>query len=326
MNWQEKVVLITGGTGSFGRKFTEIMLNKYKPKVLRIFSRDEQKQAEMMLEFKNNPRLRFFIGDVRDSKRLERAIEGVDIVVHAAALKQVPLCEYNPFEAVHTNIIGAENVINAAIDCNVEKVIAIGTDKAVEPINLYGATKLCMEKLFIAANAYVGANRRTKMSCIRYGNFIGSRGSVIPLFKKQKETGVVTITDEKMTRFFISLEASVEFAIYCIENMQGGEIFVPKAYSIRIVDLAKMIASGCRFEFIGKRPGEKLSECLLTEDEAQRAVEFDKFFVIKPEEYPWWSGSENWNHGKKLSPNFSYRSDKNLTKSSKQKLQALVKN
>ena len=309
MDWSEKIILLTGGTGSFGQKFCEIMLKEFNPKVIRVFSRDELKQWEMAQKFNYDERLRFFIGDVRDKERLERAMDGVDIVVHAAALKQVPLCEYNPFEAVKTNILGAQNIIEAAIDHNVEKVLAISTDKAVNPVNLYGATKMCMEKLFIAANSYVGANRRTKMSCVRYGNVVGSRGSVIPLFKKQRETGKITITDERMTRFWITLEQGVRFVISCIEKMHGGEIFVPKIPSMRIIDLAKAIAPNCEIEIIGIRPGEKIHECLLTEDEARHSLEFDDFFVIEPE-HPWWK-VDLWKGGRKLPEGFRYTSDKN---------------
>ena len=206
MNWNDKVILLTGGTGSFGQKFTEIMLKKYKPKAIRIFSRDELKQWEMEKKFNSTGLLRFFIGDIRDKDRLSRAMDGANIVVHAAALKHVPVCEYNPFEAIKTNVLGAQNIIETSINHNIEKVVALSTDKAVNPVNLYGATKLCMEKLFVAANAYVGKERKTRMSCVRYGNVVGSRGSVIPLFKKQKETGTITITDERMTRFWITLE------------------------------------------------------------------------------------------------------------------------
>lgn len=308
INWKEAVVLITGGTGSFGKKFTEIMLKKYHPKKLIIFSRDELKQYEMQKKFKN-PSLRFFVGDIRDKERLYRAMDGVDIVVHAAALKQVPSCEYNPFEAVRTNIIGAENIINVSIDNNVEKVIALSTDKAVSPVNLYGATKMCMEKLFTAANAYVGQKRKTRINCVRYGNVVGSRGSVVPLFREQKKTGRITITDKRMTRFWVTLEQGVKFVIRCIEMMHGGEIFVPKIPSIKISDLAKVIAPRCEIKFIGIRPGEKINECLLTEDEARHSFEFDDFFVIEPE-HPWWS-STKWKKGKTLPDGFTYTSDKN---------------
>ncbi len=258
MNWNTKVILLTGGTGSFGKKFTKIMLKKYHPKVLRIFSRDELKQSEMCEYFKDDS-LRFFIGDVRDKDRLHRAMEGVHIVVHVAALKQVPSCEYNPFEAVKTNIIGAENIIDVAIDHQVEKVMAISTDKAVNPINLYGATKLCAEKIFVQGNSYTG-EKRTKISCVRYGNVVGSRGSVIPVFKEQREKGTLTITDERMTRFWITIEQGVEFVVKCIDRMHGGEIFVPKIPSMKITELAESIAPGCKRKIVGIRPGERCTK------------------------------------------------------------------
>jgi UDP-N-acetylglucosamine 4,6-dehydratase len=324
MNWSEKIILLTGGTGSFGQKFVEVMLKEYNPKTIRIFSRDELKQWEMAQKFNHGERLRFFIGDIRDKERLERAMDGVDIVVHAAALKQVPLCEYNPFEAVKTNILGAQNVIEAALDHNVERVMAISTDKAVNPVNLYGATKMCMEKLFIAANSYVGPKRQTKMSCVRYGNVVGSRGSVIPLFKKQRQTGRITITDPRMTRFWITLEQGVRFVINCIEKMHGGEIFVPKIPSMRIMDLAKAIAPECEIEFIGIRPGEKIHECLLTEDEARHSIEFEDFFVIEPE-HPWWN-AERWSGGKRLPEGFRYTSDTNTQWLSIEELKKMVEN
>lgn len=307
--WKNKTLLLTGGTGSFGQKFTEIMLKKHKLKAIRIFSRDELKQYEMEKKFSANPRLRFFIGDIRDANRLERAMDGADIVVHAAALKQVPSCEYNPFEAIKTNVLGAENVINAAIDHNIEKVMAISTDKAVNPVNLYGATKMCMEKLFVAANSYVGSKRKTKMSCVRYGNVVGSRGSVIPLFQKQRLSGKITITDKRMTRFWITLEQGVEFVIRCLEDTHGGEVFVPKCPSMKITDLAKEMAPECKIKFTGIRPGEKIHECLLTEDESRHAVEFDKYFVVIPE-YTWW-GNTNHSNGKKILKGFRYSSDSN---------------
>ncbi len=309
MNWENKVVLLTGGTGSFGQKFTEIMLDMYNPRTIRIFSRDELKQWEMSKKFKYHERLRFFIGDVRDKERLERAMDGADIVVHAAALKQVPSCEYNPFEAVKTNILGAQNVIEAAINHNIEKVMAISTDKAVNPVNLYGATKMCMEKLFVAANAYVGSKRQTRMSCARYGNVVGSRGSVIPLFKEQRKKGTLTITDERMTRFWLTLEQGVNFVIKCVSIMYGGEIFVPKIPSMRMLDLAATIAPECGIEFVGIRPGEKIHECLLTEDEARHSVEFDGFFVIEPEHF-WWK-RENCKGGQSLDGSFRYTSSGN---------------
>lgn len=321
MDWSKLSVLITGGTGSFGKTFTGIMLKKYKPKVLRIFSRDELKQHEMRLEGHDAPCLRYFIGDVRDKNRLERAVQGVDIIVHAAALKQVPACEYNPFEAVKTNILGAQNVIEAAIDNGVEKVMALSTDKAVNPINLYGATKLCAEKIFIQANSYVGTGP-TRLSCARYGNVLGSRGSVVPLFKKQKESGQLTITDRKMTRFWITLEQSVEFVIRCIEMMHGGEIFVPKIPSMRIVDLAEAIAPGCQIKEIGIRPGEKVSEVLLIKNEARHSLEFKDFFVIEPE-HPWWKKKHR-KGGERLPADFEYRSDNNTKWLSKEDLKKLI--
>lgn len=324
MDWKKKIILLTGGTGSFGQKFVEIMLKKYQPKRIRIFSRDELKQWEMEKKFNDDSRLRFFIGDVRDKERLERAMDGANIVVHAAALKQVPLCEYNPFEAVKTNILGAQNVIESAIDHNIEKVIAVSTDKAVNPVNLYGATKMCMEKLFVAANAYVGGERQTRMSCARYGNVVGSRGSVIPLFKEQKKTGTITITDERMTRFWITLEQGAEFVIKCLELMHGGEIFVPKIPSMKIIDLAKAVAPECKIKFIGIRPGEKIHECLLTEDESRHTLEFEDFFVIEPE-HPWWS-REKWQGGKRLPEGFRYTSDKNTQWLTKQELKKLIEN
>ena len=251
-----KVILITGGTGSFGKKCTEIILKRYKPKRLIVFSRDELKQFEMSQVFPSSKYecMRYFIGDVRDKERLYRAFQGVDYVIHAAALKQVPAAEYNPFEAVKTNIIGAQNVINVAIDQGVRRVIALSTDKAANPINLYGATKLCADKLFIAGNAYVGRDH-TIFSVVRYGNVVGSRGSVIPFFIKQSEYGWLTITDPRMTRFWITLEQGVEFVLWCLENMCGGELFVPKIPSMNIMDLAKAIAPECETRIGGIRPG-----------------------------------------------------------------------
>jgi len=305
---KDKVILVTGGTGSFGQKFVEIVLKRHKPKKLIIFSRDEMKQYEMQKRF-NQENLRYFIGDVRDPDRLHRAFEGVDIIVHAAALKIVPTAEYNPFEAVKTNILGVENIINAAIDHNIEKVMAISSDKAVNPVNLYGATKMCMEKLFIAANAYTGKHV-TRMSCARYGNVVGSRGSIVPLFKKQAKTGTITVTDERMTRFWITLEQGVTFVIACIENMYGGEVFVPKIPSMKIIDLAKAVGHGCKIKKIGIRPGEKIHECLLTEDETRHAMEFKDFFVVEPEHY-WWKKKGHLKNGKRLPDGFRYSSDTN---------------
>ena len=311
LDWSETSVLVTGGTGSFGNKFVEIMLNRYRPRRLVVFSRDELKQSEMMARFQHridHPSLRFFVGDVRDQARLERAMHGVDVVFHAAALKQIPSCEYNPFEAIQTNVIGAENVINAAIDAGVTRVVMISSDKAVNPINLYGATKLCAEKLFVQGNAY-GFPRGSVFSVVRYGNVIGSRGSVIPLFAAQRASGRVTVTDRAMTRFWIRLEQGVEFAIRCAELMSGGEIFVPKISSMRIMDLVAAVAPGCTIEDIGIRPGEKLHEILISEDESRQALEYDEMFVIEPL-YPSWT-FRSWEGGKRPAPGFRYSSDAN---------------
>jgi UDP-N-acetylglucosamine 4,6-dehydratase/5-epimerase len=307
VDWRQASVMITGGTGSFGNKFVEIMLERYHPRRLVVFSRDELKQSEMMTRFRD-PSLRFFVGDVRDKERLERAMHGVDVVVHAAALKQITSCEYNPFEAIQTNVIGVKNVIDAAIDQGVKRVMAISTDKAVNPINLYGATKLCAEKLVVQGNAY-GHPRSTIFSVVRYGNVIGSRGSVIPLFEEQKRTGTVTVTDPSMTRFWLRLDEGVAFAIRCTELMRGGEIFVPKIPSMRIVDLVQAIAPGCRVQVIGIRPGEKLHEILISEDESRQAVEFDDMFVVEPI-YPSWTFPA-WEGGKRPANGYRYSSDSN---------------
>ena len=304
---QDKVILVTGGTGSFGQKFTEVVLKEHNPKAVRIFSRGELLQEEMRQKFNDDPRLRFFIGDVRDRERVYRALNGVDIVVHAAALKQVPTCEYNPIEAVRTNVDGAINVVNAAIDNGVDKVIAISTDKAVQPANLYGATKLVMERLVIQANVY--SSGRARLSCVRYGNVIGSRGSVIPLFFEQRKDGVITITDENMTRFWITLEQGVRFVIDCLQRMHGGEVFVPKLPSMKITDIAAVIAPEAEKQIIGIRPGEKLHEIMLVEEEARHAREFDSFFVVEPEHSFWKKG--NLEGSKPLAAEFRYASDNN---------------
>lgn len=311
MNWQNSVVLVTGGTGSFGKMFTEIMLREYRPQKLIIFSRDELKQHEMRQHYPETSEspLRFFLGDVRDRDRLERAFHGVDVVVHAAALKQVPACEYNPFEAIMTNTMSAKNIIDAAIDQGVKRVLALSTDKAVNPVNLYGATKLCAEKLFVHGNAYAGTGD-IHFSCVRYGNVVGSRGSVIPLFEQQRRNGRITITDSRMTRFWITLDQGVRFVIRCIEEMHGGEVFVPKIPSMNIMDLAKAIAPDCAIETIGIRPGEKLHEVLISEDEARNTVELkDKFVVLQPY-YPGWT-PRHWQEGKALPDGFRYGSDNN---------------
>ncbi len=309
MDWQNQVVLVTGGTGSFGRKFLEIMLKDFQPKKIIIYSRDELKQYQMQASGFDHPSLRYFIGDVRDRERLLRAMHGVDVVVHAAALKQVPACEYNPMEAVKTNIMGTSNVIEAALDAGVKKVMALSTDKAVNPVNLYGATKLAAEKLAVQSNAYA-AGSATRYSCVRYGNVVGSRGSVVPVFLKQRENGKVTITDARMTRFWLSLEQGVRFVIHCIGQMEGGEVFVPKIPSMKVIDLARAIAPQAQVDIIGIRPGEKLHEVLISEDEARNTVELERMFVVQPAEAIWFGYS--WQaRGKLLSDGFRYSSDNN---------------
>jgi UDP-N-acetylglucosamine 4,6-dehydratase (inverting) len=282
-------ILVTGGTGSFGKKFIDTILRKY-PQLQRIvvYSRDELKQFEMAQQYPEQQfgQLRFFIGDVRDKERLARALEGIDIVVHAAALKQVPSCEYNPFEAVKTNILGAQNLIESSIDRGVTRVVALSTDKAAAPINLYGATKLCSDKLFVAANNFRGRHD-IKFSVVRYGNVMGSRGSVIPFFLEKRKNGVLPITDERMTRFNISLEEGVDQVLYALENMWGGETFIPKIPSYRIVDVAEAVAPKARLEIVGIRPGEKLHEEMITETDAFSSLEFDRYFVILPSTPLW---------------------------------------
>ena len=309
MDWTDKNILVTGGTGSFGKSFIDLMLKTYNPAKLIVYSRDELKQHEMRMAGFNHPNLRYFIGDVRDLPRLRRAFNGVDIVVHAAALKQVPACEYNPMEAIKTNILGSSNVVDAALDAGVKKVLALSTDKAVNPVNLYGATKLAAEKLMIQSNAYAGG-MKTRFSCVRYGNVVGSRGSVVPLFIKQRGTGEVTLTDERMTRFWISLDQGVRFVIRCIEQMHGGEVFVPKIPSMRMVDLAKAIAPDADIRIIGIRPGEKLHEVLISEDEARTTVELEDMYVVQPAAALWFG--HHWSDtGKPLQDGYHYASDNN---------------
>jgi UDP-N-acetylglucosamine 4,6-dehydratase len=303
-----KTILITGGTGSFGQKCTEVLLTEGPPEKLIIFSRDELKQHEMQDRF-DEPCMRYFIGDVRDRDRLYRAMNGVDIVIHAAALKHVPACEYNPFEAVKTNILGAVNVIDAAIDSGVDQVLAISTDKAVNPVNLYGATKLCAEKLFVQGNSYSG-DAGTRFSCARYGNVLASRGSVIPLFQQQHESsGVVSVTDERMTRFWITLAQGVGFVLDCLHKMHGGEIFVPKLPSTGIMDLVDAVVPGTEVEFTGIRPGEKIHEVLISGDEARQTLEFPDMYVIQPS-HSWW-GKGNWSGGEAVPDGFEYASNDN---------------
>lgn len=320
-NMEGKVILITGGTGSFGQKFTEIVLAECNPKAIRVFSRGELLQQQMRQKFSDDNRLRFLIGDVRDRERVYRAMNGVDVVVHAAALKQVPTCEYNPMEAVKTNINGAANVIDAAIDNGVERVLALSTDKAAHPVNLYGATKLAAEKLFVQSNVYTGG-RKTRFSCVRYGNVIGSRGSVIPVFLEQRKNGVITITDERMTRFWITLEQGVRFVISCIDRMHGGEIFIPKLPSMRITELADVIAPRAKRKIIGIRPVEKLHEILLTEEEAAHVREFKGYFIIEPELSYW--GGTGIGGGKPVPADFTYTSDNNTWWLTKKELKEIV--
>lgn len=310
MDWTKQVILVTGGTGSFGKKFIEVMLSEFHPAKIIVFSRDELKQYEMRVAGFTHPSLRYFIGDVRDRERLVRAMNGVDLVIHTAALKQVPACEYNPMEAVKTNILGSSNVIEAALDMNVKKIVALSTDKAVNPVNLYGATKLVAEKLFIQSNTYA-AGSETRFSCVRYGNVVGSRGSVIPLFIKQFEKGnKLTITDGRMTRFWLSLEQGVHFVIRAVEQMHGGEVFVPKIPSMKIMDLARAVAPQAEIETIGIRPGEKLHEVLIHEDEARAAVELEDMFVIQPAEMLWF-GHDWQSLGRPLPDGYRYASDTN---------------
>jgi UDP-N-acetylglucosamine 4,6-dehydratase len=322
----DKVILITGGTGSFGRKCTEVILKHYKPKKLIIFSRDEYKQFEMAQTFSHHdyPCMRYFIGDVRDKERLYRALHGVDYVIHAAALKQIPAAEYNPFEAVKTNILGAQNLINVAIDQKVKRVMALSTDKAANPINLYGATKLCSDKLFIAGNAYVG-REHTIFSVVRYGNVVGSRGSVIPLFLRQKATGVLTVTDPRMTRFWITLEEGVRFVLRSLEQMVGGELFIPKLPSMSIMDLAAAIAPECQVKIIGIRPGEKLHELMITKDDARNTLEFADHFVIKPE-FRYFERRFKDNGGKPVAEDFEYNSFTNPWRLRPEELKKLLEN
>ncbi|MGD6894405.1 UDP-N-acetylglucosamine 4,6-dehydratase (inverting) [Bacillus infantis] len=318
-NTTGKTILVTGGTGSFGKKFIRKILKQDVKKVI-VFSRDELKQYEMAQEFTDS-RIRFFIGDVRDKERLYRAFDGVDVVIHAAAMKHVGACEYNPFEAVKTNIHGAQNIIEAAIDRGVQRVIALSTDKAASPVNLYGATKLASDKLFVAANSYAG-DKDTRFSVVRYGNVVGSRGSVVPYFKKISETGKLPITDERMTRFWITLEQGVQFVLDNLERMHGGEIFVPKIPSMKVTDLAEAIAPECEIEYVGIRPGEKLHEAMITEDDARRTLEFKSYYIIQPE-FPWWS--EEYNHdGKILEDGFRYTSDLNTEWLTVDELRSLV--
>lgn len=310
MSLDGKTILLTGATGSLGRKFIEVALTRYDPKAIRVFSRDELKQFELQQRWEGEGRLRYLLGDIRDVDRLRRAFNGVDLVIHAAAMKHVTACEYNPFEAVQTNILGSENIIRAALDVGVEQVIGISSDKAVSPVNLYGATKLCAEKLFSRSNAYAGS-APTRFASVRYGNVVGSRGSVVPLFRKQAaEEGRVRITDERMTRFWITIDQAVDFVISCADNLVGGEVGIPKIPSTRIVDIAEAVAPGVPREVVGIRPGEKLHEDLIIPDEARHAIELEDRFLILPEE-PSWSLAQPWPDGKPVADDFHYASDTN---------------
>jgi UDP-N-acetylglucosamine 4,6-dehydratase len=309
-NLSGKSVLVTGATGSFGRRFVKAVLERYDLKRLVVFSRDELKQFEMQQVFQDS-RLRWVLGDVRDRERLYHALDGINVVVHAAAMKQVPASELNPMEAIRTNVMGAANVISASIEQGIERVIALSTDKASNPSNLYGATKLCSDKLFVAANV-LAESMRTRCSVVRYGNVIGSRGSVIPFFMQRRATGVLPITDPRMTRFWITLGQGVEFVINSLEGMRGGEVFVPKIPSMNIMDLAITIAPECRTEIIGIRPGEKLHEIMITPDDALNTVEFEDHYVIQPAA-DWWNRNKYLatTGGIAVTENFTYSSDCN---------------
>ena len=321
-----KNILITGGTGSFGKKCTAIILKRYKPNRLIIYSRDELKQFEMAQDFPDTKYdcMRYFIGDVRDKERLNRAFRNVDYVIHAAAIKQVPAAEYNPFEAVKTNILGAQNIINVAIDHGVKKVIALSTDKAANPVNLYGATKLCSDKLFIAGNSYVG-QEHSIFGVVRYGNVAGSRGSVIPFFLKCRKTGVLPITDPRMTRFWITLEQGVNIVLSRLETMVGGELFVPKLPSMNIMDLAKVIAPECKTEVIGIRPGEKLHEVMITKDDARNTLEFKDHYMIQPD-FHYWKRRYNARDGHSVPEDFEYSSGNNPWKLDSNSMRGIIDN
>lgn len=326
MALNDKRILITGGTGSLGKKLVETILKRYPDvKRLVVFSRDELKQFEMSQEFPEDkyPCIRYFLGDIRDAARLKRAFENVDVVIHAAALKQVPAAEYNPFEFIKTNVLGAQNIIDACFDSGVETVVALSTDKAAAPINLYGATKLCSDKLFVAANNIKGRHK-VRFSVVRYGNVMGSRGSVIPFFLKKKKEGVLPITDEGMTRFNISLEEGVEMVLHAVEHAIGGEIFVPKIPSYRITDVAKAIAPEAKFEIVGIRPGEKLHEEMITTSDSFNTVDFGKYYAILPQGQPAIQNHYESRGGKMVEPGFCYNSGTNSHWLSIEELQLLI--
>lgn len=308
MDLSGAAILLTGGTGSFGNAFVDRALDRWPDITIRVYSRDELKQSELRARH-GDRNLRYLIGDVRDRPRMTRAAQGADILIHAAAMKQVPACEYNPFEAVQTNVLGAQNVVDAAIDAGVPRVIALSTDKAVNPVNLYGATKLCAEKIVVQGNAYA-AQSSTRLACVRYGNVVGSRGSVVPLFRKQREEGRLTITDDRMTRFWITLPQAVDLVLFALEHATGGEVFIPKIPSVRVVDLADAMAPGTPRTVVGIRPGEKLHEVLLTGDESRHAVDAGDVYVVLPE-HPWWEDNPRWMEGNPLADGFVYSSDGN---------------
>lgn len=318
-----KSVLVTGATGSFGKRFVRKVLDRHNPKRLVIFSRDELKQFEMQ-QVLRDARLRWVLGDVRDKERLYHALDGINVVVHAAAMKQVPASEHNPMEAIRTNVMGAGNIISACIDQGVERVIALSTDKAANPANLYGATKLCSDKLFVAANV-LAEPQRTRFSVVRYGNVIGSRGSVIPFFMQRRASGVLPITDPRMTRFWITLGEGVQFVVDCLDKMRGGEVFVPKIPSMNIMDVAKVVAPECRTEIIGIRPGEKLHEIMITPDDAWNTAEFDDHYVIQPAT-DWWNRGDYLaaTGGKPVAEGFMYSSDSNPNWMQPAELRALL--
>jgi UDP-N-acetylglucosamine 4,6-dehydratase/5-epimerase len=321
MDLTNKTIFISGGTGSFGKACVTRLLGEFDPKAVRLFSRDELKQSELQARYRSEARLRFLIGDVRDRERLLAATRGVDIIIHAAALKQVPACEYNPFEAVQTNVIGSENIVAAAIVNAVPHTLLVSTDKAVNPTNLYGATKLCAEKIVTQGNAYA-ADSVARFSTVRYGNVVGSRGSIVPVFRAQAPSGELTITDPRMTRFWISLPQAVEFVLSCLAIMQGGEVFVPKIPTASVVDIAEALAPDARHSYTGIRPGEKLHEVLVTEDESRHAFEFEDRFMIYPE-FPSWR-SEPYTGGTELPDGFRFASNTNPSRLSVDELRVML--
>lgn len=322
MDLSGATILLTGGTGSFGNAFVERVLDEWPDATIRVYSRDELKQSEMRARF-GDRQVRYMLGDIRNKTRMSRACQGADVIVHAAAMKQVPACEYNPFEAVQTNVLGSQHVVDCAIDSGVAKVVALSTDKAVNPVNLYGATKLCEEKIVVQGNAYA-SHSDTVLSCVRYGNVVGSRGSVVPLFQEQARTGTLTITDERMTRFWITLDQAVDLVLFALDNATGGEVFIPKIPSMKVTDLAEAIAPGLPRDVIGIRPGEKLHEVLLTADESRHAIDAEDVYVVLPE-HPWWTDEPGWLEGKPLDDDFTYDSATNTDWLSCEDLRELVR-